>query len=116
MKLPRAWRTGLREVPGSPGGERQHAGAVSESRPLLEVNMLTAGYGGPTIIADVCLTARTGHLTAIVGPNGAGKSTLIKAIAGIVKPTSGTVRLNGEDVTGSPPQNLARRGMSYLSL
>ncbi len=81
---------------------------------VLEVEGVTAGYGGPPIISDVSLRAARGKLTALVGPNGAGKSTFIKVIAGLIKPTAGTVVLDGTDVTGVPAQLLVRRGISYV--
>ncbi|HXB04112.1 MAG TPA: ATP-binding cassette domain-containing protein, partial [Candidatus Angelobacter sp.] len=57
----------------------------------LEVAGLTAGYGGPPVIEGVSIAAGRGAITAIVGPNGAGKSTLLKAIAGLIRPTAGSV-------------------------
>jgi branched-chain amino acid transport system ATP-binding protein len=81
---------------------------------ILDVQAITAGYGGPPIISDVSLRAARGKLTALVGPNGAGKSTFIKVVAGLIKPTEGRVTLDGSDVTGVPAQLLVRRGISYV--
>lgn len=81
---------------------------------ILDVQAITAGYGGPPIITDVSLRAARGRLTALVGPNGAGKSTFIKVVAGLIKPTGGKVLLDDVDVTGVPPQLLVRRGISYI--
>jgi branched-chain amino acid transport system ATP-binding protein len=81
---------------------------------ILDVEAITAGYGGPPIISDVSLRAARGKLTALVGPNGAGKSTFIKVVAGLIKPTEGRVTLDGSDVTGVPAQLLVRRGISYV--
>jgi ABC-type branched-subunit amino acid transport system ATPase component len=80
----------------------------------LMVHALTAGYGGPPIISDVELRAERGRITAIVGPNGAGKSTALKAIAGVIRPSGGTVILGGADVTGEPPEVVVRKGMAYV--
>lgn len=80
----------------------------------LEVDSLTAGYGGDPVIADLSIRAHAGKITAVVGPNGAGKSTLLKAIVGIIRVSSGRVRLNGADVTGVPTEKLVRRGLSYV--
>jgi branched-chain amino acid transport system ATP-binding protein len=82
--------------------------------PVLEVDQLTAGYGGPPVINGVTVAARRGAITAIVGPNGAGKSTLLKAIAGLIRPTAGTVKANGEDVTGLPAERLVGKGIAYV--
>ncbi|GAC1556712.1 MAG: ABC transporter ATP-binding protein [Herpetosiphon sp.] len=80
----------------------------------LSIKGLTAGYGGPPIIEQVSLTARRGEVTAIVGPNGAGKSTLLKTVAGLIRPTAGTVVVEGKDVTGLPAERLVRRGIAYI--
>lgn len=82
--------------------------------PALVVEKLTAGYGGPPVIRDVSVTVRGGSITAIVGPNGAGKSTLLKAIAGLIRPTSGRVKVLGADVTGQPAEKFVSRGLAYV--
>jgi ABC-type branched-subunit amino acid transport system ATPase component len=82
--------------------------------PVLEVQKLTAGYGGPPVISGVSVIAKQGAITAIVGPNGAGKSTLLKAIAGLIRPTEGSVKVKGADVTGLPAEKLVRRGVAYV--
>lgn len=88
--------------------------STSAEAPALAVEKLTAGYGGPPVITSVSLAARRGAITAIVGPNGAGKSTLLKAIAGLIRPTSGSVRVLGNDVTGQPAERFVRRGLAYV--
>src|SRR5258708_5232609 len=82
--------------------------------PVLEVEKLTAGYGGPPVISGVSIAAKQGAITAIVGPNGAGKSTLVNAIAGLIRPSEGAVRVKGVDVTGLPAEKLVRRGLAYV--
>ncbi len=82
--------------------------------PYLVINDLTAGYGGPPIIEDICLEARPGAITAIVGPNGAGKSTLMKAIAGVIQPSSGEIKVCGQVTTSLRADKLVRRGMAYV--
>jgi ABC-type branched-subunit amino acid transport system ATPase component len=81
---------------------------------ILDVEAITAGYGGAPVISDVSLRAARGKLTALVGPNGAGKSTFIKVVAGLIRPDAGRVTLDGTDVTGVPAQLLVRRGISYV--
>jgi branched-chain amino acid transport system ATP-binding protein len=80
----------------------------------LDVADLTAGYGGPPIIENVSVRAHRGAITAVVGPNGAGKSTLLKAIAGVIRAKSGSVRVEGKDVTGVSTEKLVRRGLAYV--
>jgi len=58
--------------------------------------------------------ARAREIVSIIGPNGAGKSTFLKAIAGIVRPTSGSVRFHSDDVTGNRPDRLTRRGLGFV--
>ena len=82
--------------------------------PVLEVVGLTAGYGGPPVIEGVSIAASRGAITAIVGPNGAGKSTLMKAIAGLIRPTAGSVKVSGVDITGLPAEKLVRKGVAYV--
>jgi ABC-type branched-subunit amino acid transport system ATPase component len=87
---------------------------LTETAAALDVEGITAGYGGPPIIENVCMRAHRGAITAIVGPNGAGKSTLLKAIAGVIRPKAGTVRVEGRDVTGLASEKLVRRGIAYV--
>lgn len=86
----------------------------ARERTILEVEGITAGYGGPPIIEDINFKAERGKLTAIVGPNGSGKSTFMKVLAGLIRPNKGKVVLQGNDVVGLPAQKVLRRGMSYV--
>ena len=78
---------------------------------LLEVSGITTGYGPTIVNRGVSLTLGAGEVATILGPNGAGKSTLLRTIAGLVKPRAGTVRFDGSDVTGQPPDVMAKRGV-----
>jgi branched-chain amino acid transport system ATP-binding protein len=69
-------------------------------------------FGATQIIRGVSLAVPAGERHAIIGPNGAGKSTLFNLMSGRLSPTSGTVHLNGENVTGLPPYQINRRGLS----
>ena len=82
--------------------------------PELQADRVTAGYGGVPVIRDVSLSVGPGEIVAIIGPNGAGKSTLLKALVGILRVTSGSVRLGQDDVTNHAPEELARRGVGYV--
>jgi ABC-type branched-subunit amino acid transport system ATPase component len=84
------------------------------SAQLLEVEGLEAGYDDALILRGIDLVAGAEQIVAIVGPNGAGKSTLLKAVYGLVRPQSGTVRFAGEDVTRERPERLTRRGMNLV--
>ena len=82
---------------------------------MLEINDLYVGYYEDLhILRGLSLTAQTGKLTTILGANGVGKSTLLKAVYGFLKPHSGQVLLNGNDVTGTPTHRLIDLGISYI--
>lgn len=80
----------------------------------LEVQGMTAGYGGAPIIQDVNLRVDAGTITAIVGPNGAGKSTLLKGLAGLIKISSGTARIKAQTITSLRTERLASLGVAYV--
>ena len=75
---------------------------------------MTGGYGGADIIRDCTVGAEQGEVAVIVGPNGAGKSTAMKALFGMIVLRVGTVRLDGEDITGLSPQERVRKGMGFV--
>ena len=76
---------------------------------------MTAGYGdGPDIISSCSITANRGEIVAILGPNGAGKSTAMKAMLGLLKLKSGSVTLNGEDISKINPQDRVKKGISFV--
>ena len=81
---------------------------------VLEASELVSGYGEVEILHGVSLRLDRGEIVAIIGPNGAGKSTLMKAVFGLLKVKSGTVRLEGEDITGMSPERVVRKGMCYV--
>ncbi len=78
---------------------------------VLEARGLTKSFGGFLAVKDVDLTVRRHTIHALIGPNGAGKSTVFNLITKFLMPTSGTIRLNGRDITAMKPASLARRGM-----
>src|SRR6266700_3688744 len=81
---------------------------------MLEVTALVAGYGPVRALDGVDLNVEQGSITAVLGANGAGKTTLLRAISGLLRPSAGTVRLDGQDVTGRAPEDLVRRGMAHV--
>ena len=78
----------------------------------LEIAGLCKSFGAMEIIRGVDLAVPQGERHALIGPNGAGKSTLFHLISGHYRPSAGTVRLRGEDITGMAPQLINRRGLS----
>lgn len=82
---------------------------------MLEIKDLYVGYYADLhILRGLNLKAENGKLTAILGANGVGKSTLLKAIYGFLKPHSGQILLDDQDVTGTPTHELINRGISYI--
>ena len=82
---------------------------------LLTVAAVVAGYTeADHILKGIDLAVNPGEIVAIIGPNGAGKSTLLKTIAGLLRPSEGTITLAGHPVAGLPPPDLARRGIAYV--
>ena len=71
-------------------------------------------YGSSHTLRNVSFTAPAGAVTAVLGRNGVGKTTLLKCLMGVLKTTSGTIRINNMDVTGQPSHALARSGVSYV--
>ena len=81
----------------------------------LSAERIVAGYiKGLPILNEVSVAVSRAELTVIIGPNGAGKSTLIKAIAGLVPVSAGSVRLDGRDITNPRPDSLGRMGIAYV--
>jgi ABC-type branched-subunit amino acid transport system ATPase component len=78
---------------------------------LLEVKNLTKHFAGLAAVSNVSLQAREGEILAIVGPNGAGKSVLFGLISGLLRPTSGQIHLQGEEIAGWRPHQIARKGI-----
>ncbi|MGB3146979.1 MAG: ABC transporter ATP-binding protein [Paracoccaceae bacterium] len=78
---------------------------------MIVVKDLHKHFGGFRAVDGASIEIATGSITGLIGPNGAGKSTLFNAIAGVYEPTSGSVIMDGEDITGLPPHELFARGL-----
>ncbi|MBN8186466.1 ABC transporter ATP-binding protein [Salipiger thiooxidans] len=78
---------------------------------MIRVENLHRHFGGFRAVDGASLEIAKGSITGLVGPNGAGKSTLFNVIAGALPPTSGTVTMDGEDITGLPPHALFHKGL-----
>ena len=78
--------------------------------PLLEVGRLAAGYGAEPVLKGIDLNVRQGEMVAVLGANGAGKSTLMRAIAGLHRPVSGGIALEGREISAEPAHRVVKRG------
>lgn len=85
-----------------------------QATPLLEVSALSAGYGDVPVLHGIDLEVAAGEVVAVVGANGAGKTTLLSAIAGLLRPSAGTVRLRGQEITRTPAHALPDRGLALV--
>ena len=82
--------------------------------PILRAEGITSGYGGVPVVRGVSISVGKGEIVAVIGPNGAGKSTLLKTLVGILRSSGGRILLGADDVTGHPPEDLAKRGVGYV--
>src|SRR4029079_7484998 len=82
--------------------------------PVVSVRHLAKRYGGVVAMADVNLDVQRGTIHALVGENGAGKSTLMKALAGVVRPDSGAILLDGQEVVLDSPNAARSRGIGIV--
>ena len=82
---------------------------------FFEGNKMTAGYGsGPDIISSCSINANRGEIVAILGPNGAGKSTAMKVMLGLLNLKSGSVLMDGKDISSLSPQDRVKAGISFV--
>lgn len=91
------------------------ANGTAESRPMLSVKGLCAGYGAIQAISDIALRAPRGRIVTIIGANGAGKSTLLKAIAGLNRSATGTVEFEGKPIRGLSADRIVGLGLSLVA-
>ena len=94
--------------------EQRAANGQATAAPMLETCDLYVGYGSILALHGADLKVHQGELVTICGINGAGKSTFLKAIAGVLKPRSGTIHFKNKDVTGRRPEHLSKLGMALV--
>lgn len=78
---------------------------------MLEVKNLTKRFGGITALENISFSVNKGDITGVIGPNGAGKTTLFNIVTGIYAQTSGSVVLDGVDISSLPAEKLAAKGL-----
>ncbi|MFJ5739043.1 urea ABC transporter ATP-binding subunit UrtE [Streptomyces microflavus] len=81
---------------------------------MLEIDEVRAGYDRTTVLHDVTVAVPDDGVAAVLGHNGAGKSTLLRTAMGLIRPSGGSVRLDGEDITHLAPHRRVARGMAYV--
>ena len=82
------------------------------ARPLLDITGLTKRFGGVAAAVGIDLAVARGELVSVIGPNGSGKTTLFNLITGLIPRDAGTVRLEGQDISGLPPHEIVTRGVA----
>jgi branched-chain amino acid transport system ATP-binding protein len=97
-----------------PAGREAGAGRSGGGPALLEVRGLTAHHGQLRALTDISLSVFPGDVYAIIGANGAGKSTLLRSIAGLHRPTAGSIQLDGADVTSLRPERRLTAGIAMV--
>jgi branched-chain amino acid transport system ATP-binding protein len=80
----------------------------------LVLDGFTVARNGRPVVSDVSITIPAGEVTALLGPNGAGKSSMVLGVAGVLKPESGTVKLDGKDLTGRRPERIRQAGVAVV--
>ena len=101
-------------APPAPAAPRAAPGDGAPGDTLLETRGLRAGYRHGTVLHGVDLSVARGRILALLGRNGVGKTTLVLAIAGLVRPSAGAVRLGGVELTGRRPDEIARAGLGLV--
>ena len=82
------------------------------SENVLSIRHLTMRFGGVVAVDDLSMDINKGEIVALIGPNGAGKTTAFNMVTGVYTPTSGTIALNGRDITGMRPDQITRQGIA----
>jgi branched-chain amino acid transport system ATP-binding protein len=86
--------------------------AGADAPALLRTDGLTVRFGGLTALNGVDFAVAEGEIRAIIGPNGAGKSTFFNCLTGVLRPSAGTIRFAGQDITGLTPDRVSQRGIA----
>jgi ABC-type branched-subunit amino acid transport system ATPase component/branched-subunit amino acid ABC-type transport system permease component len=124
--------TGARETPGPKAADDAAAEPVvarpvalvsepamfpqpeSDTAPAVQLDSVSAGYGGIDVLQGISLTVPVGKVCAVLGPNGAGKSTALKVMSGQLAPSKGTASINGKAITGVATERLIRDGLCVI--
>lgn len=85
---------------------------MEQDRPLLKLDGVTSGYGPIVAVRDVSIEVYPGEVVTLLGANGAGKSTTLLTIAGLVKPSAGTIAFDGQDIVHMKPEDVVRLGIA----
>jgi len=87
---------------------------IPEDTRLLHIRDIEAGYGKISVLHGITMDVFSGEIVSIIGPNGAGKSTLFKAIFGFIRPQSGSILFDNQDITAQPPEKILKYQIAYV--
>ena len=87
---------------------------MTSAPPMLELKSVRAGYGSFQALFDVSLEVRRGEAVGVIGPNGAGKTTLMRVVSGLIRPTSGSIVMDGIDLAATPPHRIVELGVAHV--
>lgn len=90
------------------------AATITSNRDILTVTGLNASYGEAKVLFDIGVTVRPGQIVACVGRNGAGKTSILRAISGFLNPTAGSILVDGKNLVGMKPYDIAKFGVRYV--
>src|SRR6266852_1760730 len=96
--------------PRAPDRDRR----VTSAAPMLELKSIRAGYGTFQALFDVSLEVRRGEAVGVIGPNGAGKTTLMRVVSGLIRPTSGSLVMEGLDLATTPAHRIVELGIAHV--
>ena len=82
---------------------------------MLEIDGLDHSYGRHRALNDVAICVRAGEVVAILGANGAGKTTLLNAVAGLLRPSAGSIRYRVNEIVGLPPHRIVEQGIATVT-
>src|ERR1019366_7868311 len=107
-------RAAPKRSPAMPASRPSISARRRSMRDLLNVERLTAGNGEAIVLTDITFKVAEGQALALLGRNGMGKTTLVNSIVGVTRHISGTIRLDGHDITGMRPDQRAHAGVGWV--
>ena len=110
-----SWLAALQQTGEHPSARLRRPRGPIEGGSVLGASGLVKTYKKRNVVNNVSLELRQGEIVGLLGPNGAGKTTTFYMVAGLIPPNTGTILLDGEDITRMPMYQRARRGIGYLS-
>jgi branched-chain amino acid transport system ATP-binding protein len=87
---------------------------MTDSRPLLQLTDVHAGYSASNVLAGISLEVKEGEVVCLLGRNGAGKTTTIRAVSGLLHPTNGSIKIDGNEISKCTPMEIVAKGVAVV--